>query len=36
MTISGETRDLPEALQTTYLKLKPFFQTGARDGTEAR
>ena len=26
MTISGETRVLPEALETTYLKLKPFFQ----------
>ncbi len=27
MTVSGETRVLPEALQTTYLKLKPFFST---------
>jgi len=27
MTVSGETRVLPEALQTTYLKLKPLFQT---------
>ena len=27
MTVSGETRVLPEALQTTYLKLKPFFQS---------
>ena len=26
MTISGETRVLPEALHTTYIKLKPFFQ----------
>lgn len=25
MTIAGETRVLPESLETTYLKLKPFF-----------
>ena len=36
MTVSGETRVLPEALQTTYLKLKPFFETRPLDHPEAR
>ena len=36
MTVSGETRVLPEALQTTYLKLKPFFETRPVDHPEAR
>ena len=34
MTISGETR-VPEALHTTYLKLKPFFQSQPRTGDPA-
>ncbi len=36
MTVSGETRVLPEALQTTYLKLKPYFETRPLDHPESR